>query len=85
MRSTGAVITEILETYGSRFGQMVKVSEIAEAAGLTPAEVADAVEELLLSDDFRAEPEAMTFKVTEADRRYAPVIGGEPRHLICFG
>lgn len=82
MKSTDAVITEILEGYGSRFGQWVRVAEIAKAAGITREELAPAIVELLDSDDFQAEPEASNHRVTDEDREYAPVIGGEARHLI---
>jgi hypothetical protein len=84
MKSTGAVITEILEAYGNRNGQHVRIAEIAQAAGLTAQELAPAITELLECDDFRAEPEPFGWRITAEDRAVAPMIGGEARHLICF-
>jgi hypothetical protein len=84
MKSTGAVITEILEAYGDRNGQHVRIAEIAEVTGLTAQELAPAITELLECDDFRAEPEPFGWRITAEDRTYGPVIGGEARHLICF-
>jgi hypothetical protein len=84
MKSTGAVITEILEAYGSRNGRYVRIVEIAQAAGLTAQELAPAITELLECDDFRAEPEPFGWRITAEDQAVAPMIGGEARHLICF-
>jgi len=82
MRSTGAVITEIVEAYNGRFGQWVPISEIAQPASLTKEELAEAIAELIEEDDFRAEPAAFRHRVTPEDEDLAPVIGGEARHLI---
>lgn len=82
MRSTGAVITEIVEAYNGRHGQWVRVSDIARPAGLTRGELAEAFAELLEDGDFRAEPEPFNHRVTPEDQAVAPVIGGEARHLI---
>jgi hypothetical protein len=84
MKTTGAVITEILEAYGNRFGQWVRISEIAQTAGLTRDEILPAILELMEDEDFRAEPEPFGHRITAVEREYAPVIGGEARHLIMW-
>ncbi|MFI7547224.1 hypothetical protein [Actinoplanes sp. NPDC049599] len=85
MRSTEAVITEIVEAYNCRWGQWVRVAEIAAKVGLTREELAAALETLMDEDEtFRAEPEPFGHRVTAEDRAVAPVIGGEARHLICW-
>jgi hypothetical protein len=84
MRSTGATITEIIEAYGNRFGQYVRIAEIAATTGLTAQELAEAINELLECDDFEAEPDPFGHRHTDEDRAYGPVIGGERRHLIRF-
>jgi phage portal protein BeeE len=82
VKSTDAVVTDIVEGYGNRYGQWVRVSEIAEKAGLTKEDLKPALEELMDDPDFRAEPEPSRHRITAEDRKYAPVIGGEARHLI---
>ena len=84
MRSTSAVITEIIEAYGDRTGQWVPVAEIAEHTGLTREELTEAITELMDSDGFQAEPQPFGWRITARDREIAPVIGGEARHLICW-
>jgi hypothetical protein len=84
MKSTGAVITEILETYGNRNGQHVRIAEIAQVTGLSAQELAPAITELLECDDFTAEPEPFGIRITAEDRAYGPTIGGEQRHLVRF-
>jgi hypothetical protein len=85
MKTTGAAITEIIEAYGNRNGQWMRIAEIAEITGLTREELTEAITELLESDDFRAEPEMHRHRITDRDRAVAPKIGGEARHLICWG
>jgi hypothetical protein len=51
---------------------------------MTAAELAGAVTEALKDESFRAEPEPHRHRLTEADRAYAPTIGGEPRHLLSW-
>jgi hypothetical protein len=85
MKTTGAAITEIIEAYGNRNGEWVRISEIAEITGLTRDELTEAITELMDSDDFLAEPEVHRHRITDRDREVAPVIGGEARHLICWG
>lgn len=82
MKTTGAVITEIVEAYGNRAGQYVRISEIAATTGLTREELAAAITELMDDEDFTAEPEPFGFRITPADRAVAPIISGEARHLI---
>lgn len=84
MRSTGAIITDIVEAYGNRQGQWVSLTEIADAKGLTKAELTEAITELLDDDDFRAEPEVHGSRTTDRDRAVAPIIGGEALHKICW-
>lgn len=83
MKTTGAAITEIVEAYGNRFGQWVKITEIAEMTGLTREELTEAFIELLEDrEHFWAEPEMHRHRLTDRDRKIAPVICGEARHLI---
>lgn len=84
MRSTESVITEIVEAYNGRFGQWVRITEIAEKAGLTRDELTEALTDLMNDEDFRAEPEPFGHRITAADKAIGPVIGGEARHLICW-
>lgn len=91
MRSTGAIITEIIEAYGNRFGQWVSINEIADKTGLTEAELAEGITELMEDQEhFWAEPEVhghRTISRAQYDagvRPVAPVIGGEARHKICW-
>jgi hypothetical protein len=62
----------------------VRVGEIQELTCWTAEELAGAVTEALKDEGFRAEPEPHRHRLTEADRAYAPVIGGEPRHLLSW-
>lgn len=84
MKTTGAAITEIIEAYGSRNGQWVRISEIAQATGLTRQEMTEAIAELMECDDFRAEPEVHGHRITDWERANAPKIGGEARHLMIW-
>jgi hypothetical protein len=84
MKTTGAAITEIIEAYGNRNGQWVRISEIAQATGLTQEEMTEALTELMEDDDFRAEPEAHGHRITAWERANAPKIGGEDRHLMIW-
>lgn len=77
-------VTQIIEAIGNRRGQWIKISDIAETAGLTKDELAEAITELMEFEDFRVEPEPMNFRVTARDREICPVIGGEQRHKICW-
>jgi hypothetical protein len=80
MKTTGAVITEIVEAYNGRTGWM----RISEIKGLTRDEITGAITELMDDPDFRAEPEPFAWRITDADRQVAPIIGGEARHQICW-
>lgn len=82
--TSGAAITEILEAYGNRYGTWVSITEIADTAGITKEDLAEAITELLECDDFHAEPHPFSFRITDRDREICPVIGGEARHLIRF-
>lgn len=78
----GLSIREAYEILGQR---VARVSTLQEITGQTPAEIADEIETLLTVDTtFRAEPEPFGHRVTAQDKRYAPVIGGEARHLITW-
>jgi len=85
MKTTGAIITEILETVGGRMNEWTRIADIAQSAGLTPEEINEGIMELLGDEEFRAEPEPFGHRTTEADKIYGPVIGGEQRHLIKWG
>ena len=84
-KTTEAIITEIVEAYNGRNGQWVRVTEIAAKTGLTRAELAAGLTDLLNDDDFRAEPEPFAWRITAADLAVAPIIGGEARHMIWWG
>lgn len=84
-KTTEALITDIIEAYNQRNGQWVRIAEIAKLTGLTREELTQAITELMNDDDFRAEPDPLSRQITAADRAVAPVIGGEPRHLIRWG
>lgn len=83
-KTTGAIITGIVEAYAGRTGQWVGVGEIAQRAGLTAEDLEIGIGDLLQDEDFRAEPEPFAFRITEQDAAVAPVIGGEARHKICW-
>jgi hypothetical protein len=85
MRSTGAVITEIVEGYAARGNGWVSLTEIADGRGLTREELTEAITELLEDDEFRAEPQPFGHRITARDKDLAPIIGGEARHLIRWG
>lgn len=85
MRSTEAVIGEIIEAYQAIGGEYVRIEEIAKRAGLSREEIAEAIEELIEDEDFRAEPQPFGHRITDWERENAPVIGDEARHLICWG
>lgn len=54
-KTTGAVVTEMIEAMGSRSGRYVRLAEIARTAGLSAEEIARGVQELMdTCDDFRA-------------------------------
>ena len=80
--TTAAAITAIVEAYGNRHGQYVRIAEIAATTGLTREQLGDAITDLLDDEDFTAEPEPFGFRITPADRAAGPIIGGEARHLI---
>lgn len=82
--STEEAIIRMIEAYGDRTGQWMRITEIAKATGLTAQEIAAAVETLMGDEDFRAEPEPFGWRITDEDREMAPIIGGEARHLICW-
>lgn len=81
MKTTGQTITEIIEAYGDHTGWM-RISGIAQAKGLTPAEIQDAVDELLDDPGFSIEAFPMRAWITEADKAYGPMVDGEQRHSI---
>ncbi len=82
MRSAGAVITALVEAYNCRWGQWVPLRDLAEPAGLTRPELEAAILDLCDDISFAAEPHPFTHQITDWDHQHAPVIGGEPRHLI---
>lgn len=86
MMTTGAAITEILEAYGNRQGQWVRIAEIADKTGLTKQELTEAFEELLACAEFQVEPAPFPGQqLTARDREIAPVIAEEARHFFCWG
>ena len=83
--STGAAITEIIEAYQALGRGWVRIADIAKQTDLGRDEIAEAITELMNDDNFCAEPEPFGHRLTEWDRWFAPVIGGEARHLIRWG
>jgi len=84
MTETAEAITRIIEAYGERTGQWVRLAEIAKLTGLSREELAMAMLELIGDEDFRIEPEPLWHRVTKADRAVQVKIGGEYRHLIMW-
>ena len=82
--STEAAITAIFEVIGNRPGQWIRVTELAEATGLTRDEMKAAFIELIDGEGFWAEPEPFSFRITPADRAVAPVIAMEARHIVKY-
>lgn len=80
--TTDAAITEILEACAASAGRWIRISEVADRAGIAKNTLAEAITEMMEWDDFRAEPQPFGFRVTNRDREVCPVIGGEARHLI---
>jgi hypothetical protein len=63
----------------------VAVAAIAGMTGHKPAELATEIEHLLATDEnFRAEPQPHRHRITEDDRRYAPIIGGDALHQVSW-
>lgn len=76
----GTAAVKVIEALGNgRQGQWVGIVELAEATGLDKAGLTEAFEQLLESDDFRAETEPFNWRVGPRERELAPVIGGELR------
>jgi hypothetical protein len=82
MRTTGAIITDLIEQYHRHGRGWMRVTDLQ---GFTRDELTVAFEELLEDEDFQAEPQPFGHRITEADRQIAPIIGGEARHLIRWG
>lgn len=80
--ATEQAMDRIAVAYTNAGAGWVRLEDIAEATGLTRTEIFLAVRELMKEDGFRAEPQPFGHRITEWDRENAPVIGGEPRHLI---
>jgi hypothetical protein len=80
---TSEAITLIIEATAGRTG-WISVSEVADQTGLTAAELAEAITELMQDEDFHATTEPLGFRLTARDRELAPVVDGEPRHLISW-
>lgn len=78
-------LKEAIETLAELDGnKWVRISEVQELTQMTAAELAGVITEALKDEGFRAEPEPHRHRITEADRAYAPTIGGEPRHLLSW-
>lgn len=78
-------LKEAIETLAELDGnKWVRISEVQELTQMTAAELAGVITEALKDEGFRAEPEPHRHRITEADRVYAPAIGGEPRHLLSW-
>lgn len=73
-----AVSTEMIEMTRGESGKWVKLAEIAERLGVAPADLRDAVIELLQDDDFRASSEQLRCE------RAGVIIGGEPIELVAW-
>lgn len=80
-RAAEDTIFMMIQTYGAQTG-WARIGEIAESIEATPAEIKEAIETLIGDEDFRGIQEPLSSRNTPADRKYAPVINGEPIHLI---
>lgn len=79
----GIAAVKVVEALGSgRQGRWVGIVELAEVTGLDMAGFAEAFEELMESDAFRAEPEPFNWRVGPREAELAPVIGEEARHRV---
>jgi hypothetical protein len=83
-KTTAAIITDLIEGYTEAGARWVRLADIAKAKGLTAAEIAEGVSDLAGDADFRVEADPMGHRVTDADRAYGPMIGGEQCHLIAW-
>lgn len=58
---------------------------IETLAGLVEGDdLNETIADLMTDDGFRAEPQPFGHRITDWDRKNAPVIGGEARHLISW-
>jgi hypothetical protein len=81
MKTTGHITTEIIEATANTTG-WTRIADIAKTTGLTPAQIAEGIADLMDAEGFEVEPEPFNHRITADDRHYGPVIGGEQRHLI---
>lgn len=78
-------LKEAIETLRENEGtEWIRIGAVQELTGWTADELAGAVRGALTNPAFQAEPEPFRYRLTEADRKYAPVIGGEACHLLSW-
>jgi hypothetical protein len=80
--ATTQIIEKIAIAYTNSGEGWARIAEIAKAAGLSPEQMDRGIKDLITEPGFRAEGQPLNSKITEADRKYAVIVGGEPRHMI---
>jgi hypothetical protein len=76
---------ELARAANTNRNSWVRISTIQAFTGGSPRHLAEEINHLIATDEnFRAEPQPHRHRITEDDSRYAPIIGGEPRHLIAW-
>lgn len=86
MRTTGAVITEIVEAWAGLGTGWVRLEEIAKRAGLSDQELQEAIGELIENDsECQITEQPFRHRLTAWDRDSAPIVGGDRMHLIRWG
>lgn len=82
---SGAAATTIIEHLSATpRDSWHRVGEVAQVENFTPAEIGDAIRELLADGLIEAEPEPLRSRLTELDLRFAPWVDGEHRHLLSW-
>lgn len=84
--TASAVICEMIEAWAGLGGGWVRLEDIAQRANLAGSQIREAVMELVATDlEVQLEPQPFGHRITGWDKANAPVVGGEPVHLIRWG
>lgn len=85
MMTTEELIAVTYTNWIGRSGQVwMRIQELAGLVGRD--DLNETISRLIREyDDFRAEPEPFNHRLTAWERENCPVLGGEQRHLICWG
>jgi len=73
-------ITEVIRNMPK--GQWIKVTEIAEKADATPAQLSEAIIHLMFTEDLEIMPESNRKTLNKMDDLYAVQWAGDANHLI---